>query len=400
MIAFGTYPIITRIYEPAEFGVFAAFTAFVASILPISTLGYSSAIVQPKEDFEAQIVARLCIISGFVVTILSIPCVYYGKKYLVGLSGLENTPNAVYFIPATILLFAFSSTFDQIAIRKSRYKEKAIANVGSTFLNNTTKLVGGFFYPKGPMLIVATQLGNFIYVVVSMRYLSSRCDIVLRSMFDTTGIMQVARSYSSFFKYRMPQGMLYYGSVGLPIVLMAEEFGKGSAGQYSLAALVLGAFVSILGQAVSEVLYPKITIAINDRSADARKYLKKSIFGLLGLSLMPFGLILILGDMIFSSVFGNQWQKAGEYGQWMSLWFLSTLITYVCIAAMPALGKQHVLLIREILSIILKACAVLIGAYIFQSDICAIALLSIVSAMINFWLIIEVFFNVSSIDNN
>ncbi|MFP3354114.1 hypothetical protein R0K04_22430, partial [Pseudoalteromonas sp. SIMBA_153] len=90
----------------------------------------------------------------------------------------------------------------------------------------------------------------------------------VRNWFGTVGIRNAAISQRDFAIYRMPQSMLNAASVGLPTILLASLFSASSAGQYSLAVLVLGAPAMLLGQAVGEVFYPKITRAITAKSPD------------------------------------------------------------------------------------------------------------------------------------
>ena len=63
-------PILTRIYTPEEFGVFALYMA-IASILTVLVTGrYEMAILLPKKDRDAMSLVALSIALSFFISII------------------------------------------------------------------------------------------------------------------------------------------------------------------------------------------------------------------------------------------------------------------------------------------------------------------------------------------
>ena len=382
-IAMVFMPFLTRLYSPEDFGIAAAFAAVISIITPIATMGYANAIVMPDSDEDAAAVIRLSVLLSLFIAAIAFIAVYFGNVYLARWTGMESAPYMLYLIPLTLLAGAFLSVADQSAIRVGLFKAKARAYVESKFVTDISKLVGGMWAPSSMLLILLTIAGQLTNFMMQMLRVPRIGVLNVRDWFGTVGIRNAAISQRDFAIYRMPQSMLNAASVGLPTILLASLFSASAAGQYSLAVLVLGAPAMLLGQAVGEVFYPKITRAITSKSPEAYQFLLKVTVILLVVGIVPFGTVFVFGDYLFSLVFGAEWALAGSYSQWLSIWLLTSLVSGASTAALPALRLQRFLLIREIFAVIFRAAALYVGFYVFESDMVAIALFSFVGVLLS-----------------
>ena len=384
-------PFITRLYGPEAFGIAAAFNAVINIVTPMATLGFASAIVLTRTDKEAGAVARLSILCGGILSAITLLIVLIGKDWIIKLLNIESAPYILYLIPISIITTAFLSVANQSAIRSNLFKEKSRAYIESTLVKNIMSLIGGLISPSGIILIIVTLFGQIINFAMQILHMPRILGVGLRNWFGFKGVLKVAYLYYDFAIYRMPQGVLNSISNAMPTILLASMFGAQYAGQYSLAIIMLGAPAMLLGQAVSEVFYPKVTNKILAKSTESIKLLFRVSLILLIVGLVPFGTILFFGKAIVSLVFGHEWELAGNYTQWLSLWLLTTLIADVSVAALPALKLQKYLLAKEIFSVTFRLSALYIGGFIFDSDIIAVALFSMVGIGINILLILLTF---------
>ena len=391
-ISLAFMPFLTRFYGPEAFGIAAAFAAIVNIITPISTMGYANAIVMPDSDEDAAAVARLSILCGFLVVPISLVAVYLGKPWLAAWTGMEKAPDMLYFIPAILVVGAFLSVANQSAIRANLFKAKARAYVESTLLTNISKLIGGILAPSGLLLIILTLVGQIINFLMQMLRVPRVGVLKPSNWFGFDGIKAAAISHRDFAIYRMPQSVINAGAVGLPVILLSNFSGSVSAGQYSVAVLVLGAPVMLLGQAVGDVFYPKITEAVTRGSSEALRLTIKATIVLGILAIITFSVLVIFGPEIFVLVLGREWRVAGQYSQWLALWLACVLATRAILAAFPALRLQSYMLIQEVISILLRSAALIIGLKYLNSDVAAVALFSLVGvflmlglATVGFW---------------
>lgn len=381
-ISLAFMPFLTRLYGPEAFGIAAAYAAVVSIILPISTMGYASAIVMPESDEDASAVARLSILCALILAPISLTLVHIGKPWLASWTGMEQTPYLLYLIPVTLLVVAFLSVANQSAIRANLFKAKARAYVESTLVTNISKLIGGILAPSGLLLIILTLIGQVTNFVMQMLRVPRSGVLKPSNWFGFKGVRAAAVSQRDFAMYRMPQNVINSAAVGLPVILLSTFSGSSAAGQYSVAVLVLGAPVMLLGQAVGEVFYPKITAAITRRSHEALKLTIKATLVLGCLAIITFGIVALFGPEIFALVLGEEWRIAGQYSQWLAPWLACVLATRAILAAFPALRLQSYMLIQELMSIILRSAALVIGLKYWSSDLIAIALFSLVGVFL------------------
>lgn len=354
-------PLLTRLFSPEAFGTSAAFAALLGVVLPIATLGYSSAIVQPKTDDAAAAVARLSILCGMVLVPLSLLLVVLLKPWLAAWTGLESATWVLYFIPVSIAVSALLSVASQAAIREGLFKQKARAYVESTLLTNVAKAVAGILWPTGFVLILLTLAGQLINTVMQLVRVDRRGVLSPANWWGLRGVRDAAISHRDFAMYRMPQSVIRALSVGLPVVLLARLFGAGTAGQYSITVLLLSAPVMLLGDAVGEVFYPKITRAINERAIHINSLIARATGMLVAVSTVPFGLAAIAGDFLLPWALGAQWTLAGQFSQWIALWMVAMLASRPAVVAMPALKLQHALLVYELLVTVARVVALYVG---------------------------------------
>ena len=341
-------PFITRLYGPEAFGISAAFAATVSIITPMATLGYANAIVMPKSDTDALAVARLSILLGLTLAPLSLLLVHFGRPWLAVWTGLEQSPQMLYLIPLALLISAFLSVANQAAIREGRFKVKARAYVESTLGANLCKLAGGLIAPSGLLLIVLTMAGQVLNFLMQL-FRVPRSDVLKPSnWFGQGGIREAANIHKDFAFYRMPQSVIRSLSMGLPVFILTGLFGAVSAGQYSLAILLLGAPAMLIGDSLGEVFYPKITRAINSQCGNPTALIGKATAVLVLLGSVPFGAIALFGDVLIPWFSGSEWMRAGEYSQWVALWMIAMLASRPAVAAMPALMMQPTLLGYEV----------------------------------------------------
>ena len=360
-ISLAFMPFLTRLYGPEAFGALAAFTAVVNIVTPLATLGFANAIVMPETEEGAAAVARLSLLCAALVAPLSLLLVFLFQSRLAVWTGLEATPGFLYLIPAALLVTALLTVANQAAVRESLFKAKANSYVGSTLLMNLGKLAGGVLAPSGLLLIVLNLVGSVLNYTMLLARVPRIGVFKVRRWFGVRGALEAAREQRDFALYRMPHSIINAASLGMPVILLTTLYGAGPAGQYSISVLALGAPVTLLGQSVYEVFFPRITRAVQLGEESASEIIWKTTGWLALASLIPFGAIALFGDLLFPFVFGEQWTRAGEFSQWVAVWMAASLATRPAVASIPVLGKQGTLLIYEVAMTACRAAALYAG---------------------------------------
>ncbi len=384
-------PLITRIYGAEAFGLLGVFHALVSIVTPIAALTYPIAIVLPKEDHEAKGLVKLSsLIAILVFLVVSIVLLIGGKSLLVMLDSEAISPY-VMLVPLSVLFSAFVQIAQQWLIRKRRFDIRAKVAVQQAFLLNIAKTGVGLIKPVGAVLIVISTLGNVLYSAMLWNGIKKSANLI-NSIVRTEkekvqmSLKELAKKYYDFPLYRAPQMFLNAISQSLPVLMLASFFGPTSAGLYSIGRTVLAIPSTLVGEAVGDVFYPRITEA-SHRGEDLTRLILKATIALAAVGFLPFAVVIAFGPQVFSYVFGGEWVKAGEYARWMALWMFFMFINNPCIKAIPVLSIQGFHLAFTIITISTRLIALACGYYLFHSDLVSIALYGITGAMINIILI-------------
>ena len=105
--------------------------------------------------------------------------------------------------------------------------------------------------------------------------------------------------------------------------------------------------------------------------------------------------MILLAPSLFEIVFGDEWQRAGHYAQWLTIATAASVMTMPCIDLAPIFQRQgHVLAFQTALAIV-RALAIAVGG-LLGDDLLAIALFAISSCVMSaamigyFWRLIGI----------
>ena len=384
-------PIITRLYGPEAFGLLGTFSALVMVITPISALCYPIAVVLPKRDEDAKALAKLsAYISLGIALIVTLVLVIAGD-WLLKLVGSEAISAFKFLIPVNILFAAWLQISQQWTIRKKLFKVKAKADILQAAFVNAIKSGIGLFHPLASVLIIFSTIGHAFHT--AMLYLGIKKDSSITQpsnpVQSKTPIVNIAKNHRDFPLYRAPQVFINAISQSLPVLMLASFFGPASAGFYTLGRKVLGLPSRLIGGAVGDVFYPRITEAAH-KGENLTKLIIKTTLSLAAIGILPFAIIIIFGPQLFKVVFGDEWMVAGEYARWLSLWLFFMFLNHPSVKALPVLSAQRFHLVFSFFTITIRLLALVIGYYLFNNDLVAIALFGISGGLINIVLIVIV----------
>lgn len=371
------------------------FQSLVAILTPIAALAYPIAIVLPKEDSEAKGLVKLSFLVSAAIFCAVVVVMLTGGEKLLALLDSEAIAPYVMLIPLSMVFAAYMQIGQQWLIRKKQFAITARVAVLQSFLLNSAKTVIGWVNPVGAVLVVLATLGHGLHAAmlwVGIRKSGTFTRNLPPQQTPQLSLKNLAKQYHDFPLYRAPQVFINATSQSLPTLMLASFFGPSSAGFYTICRTVLGMPSRLVGQAVGDVFYPRVTEA-SHRGEDVSRLILKATLALAAVWFLPFAVVVVFGPQLFAFVFGGEWRVAGEYARWISVWVFFQFINKPSVMAIPALKLQKSLLIYELFSTASKVLALFIGFSIFSSDIIAIALFSMFGVFAYVFLIIWVIVN-------
>lgn len=352
-------PILTRLYTPEDFGVFALYMA-VASIVSVLVTGrYELAIMLPKKDSDAINIVALsiglsCIISGVLLVIVAV-----FNNQITHMLGSPAVSSWLYFVPVTTFLMGIYQSLNYWSNRKGHYKRMALSRMMQSGSGSLTQLGSGYGTMGASGLVSGQIIGQTLSTAI-LGWLIYREDQSELKNIKRNRIIALAKKYSNFPKYLVVAHGFNTGSSQMPVILISTLFSSAIAGFYMLTQRVIGAPMTIVASAIGDVFRQEASHAYVHTGNCKAVYLK-ALKRLIAISVVPFAAFFFIAPYMFSFVFGKEWRISGEYAQILTPMFFLRFITSPLSSIFMIAQKQQLDLVWQILLFILVLSSFIFG---------------------------------------
>lgn len=364
-------PILSRLYEPSVFGLFASFTSVATIIGAFATGKFEQAVILPKSDktsFHLVALAFACII--IVCTSLILIGELLSEFNLI----VVNT-STVFLLASYIFLFGLTQINKAVLLRFRDYYHIANSEWISSFATNSSKLALFFVTPNQFGLIFGALFGQFASLIFLARKNKERLTMRKWSL-KKTQLLAVFKKYSKFPLFNTLISLLGVGSVQIPILLLAVFFEPSVVGYFSLSLRIVQLPVALVTASVTKLLYRELAAVKNDR-ASIMLLLEKTIRITSLASFFPFLMIALFGESIFRQILGVAWGEAGIYAQYFSTWIFLVFVCSPITQLYVVIGQQSRLTLVNLAILIFRLSSICAGYYYFNNPIVSIFLFAL-----------------------
>ncbi len=375
-ILFAVMPLVTRLYTPADFGVFAVFAAIFSLVLVGSSLRYELAVPLPRSDGNAFSVLLLAFWVNVAVAAASLLGVLFLSGTLSRALNAPGLPSVLWILPLSILGAGSNRALRYWAIRHHDFNILAKTQITQSSANAAFQVCSGVVGLGGVGLAIGHALG-----LTAGAYRLAQ-DVLPR--IRTVGYWQplrmksLARRYGRFPKFDVAAAFIDTLSVQLPNLLLTLLFNPAVAGAYLLADRILGTPTSLVSQSVGQVLYAKSREAVEEKRMAA---LATNVsVGLLALSFVPALALFLISEPLVAFIFGEAWRQAGNFAGWLVLGLVGQLIFSSVSLTLMATNAQNINLILHVVMLVAKGASLFYG-YAAGSPLSAIIALAAVNLL-------------------
>lgn len=389
LITFALSPLLSRMYNPEQFGALGLFQSVGLIVVAVNTLQLSQAIVLPKKDIDARALVLLSFILiiffsfGVILLQLIIPR-YYEK-----ITGL--CPDAFH-----IVLFAIYSLTSGMfvvqtswSIKRGKFRQNSISTIIKSASAAILQYLLGRISPTTDMIILGYVIGSIIPVIYLLYVQRDDFNDLLRISIRSR-IRIVWREYYHFPLYSTPQTLINTFAQGLPVFILQGFFGLNISGQFSFSRRILNVPYNMISSAFRQLLLKEMSDFHKNKGKIYPIFIKYTKV-LFAIAVGPALIGVVIMPELFSFIFGENWRIAGEYSRWIIVWMLFGLCNIPSVIASRIVRKQHYLLIFEIAMLLFRSAALLVGCIWFNSLI-SVILFSVVGALGNIVLVVVFLF--------
>lgn len=387
-IGLAVYPLLARLYTPENFGVLNLFLSIGGILILLSTLDYQQAIVLPKHEKQAIAVVHLCL----TITLVVCGVVIVSFPIAGAIAELFKTPTLekwYFLLPLYILVMAGWNILSYWYIRRAEYNRNSGYQVLQSSLGAGMKIgLGCGGYLQGGMIVSV--------VVAPLLALLTSCMLAwekhIRPLLclNRNEVREVATTYRKFPIYSFPSSILNTLSSQLPTLLLTPIFGNVEIGLWSMAVLLGFAPLSMISKSLNQTLYQHTMDLLHQGQNIIPTYRKFSMVAI-GIIVPCFAILWWILPQLTTLLLGQDWEQTGHILRWMLPWLAANYLTASTGFLAGIYFKQHIELLFEILLIVLRIGAIVIGIHTsdFETFTILYSMVSFaVAAAHYFWLMI------------
>jgi O-antigen/teichoic acid export membrane protein len=335
LIPLAVTPLLSRMYSPAQFGVFALFTAVLSSLSVVATGRYELAIALPRKDANAANIAAFSISVCIVVSMIALTTIWLLNDVISNFLDGKSTSAWLYFVPLALLLNGIYINLNYWSNRKKLYSILARRRVAQSGGTSATQLLLGILHVGPGGLIIGTITGQAIAAGL-LATMVRRCSPSIWHEISSRKMWALAKRYKSCPKLLVPAHTLSALSIQLPVVFINTQFGLSTSGFFLLAERIVGMPLSLVSASIGDVFRQRMAECYLD-GRNCRREFVSAFTKLLAVATPPFTVLIVFAPDLFALLFGERWRVSGEYAQLMCpmfyLRFISNPLSLVAIVA-------------------------------------------------------------------
>lgn len=351
LVLFGLTPAITRIYDPALFGLFSIYLAVTAFDVGVC-FGYDKAIPLPANRAEGMHLVLLSVLIASILSLTGLAAVFVLETRTQFFDLFGDLGRTVYFIPVSIIVMGLFQALVGWAIREQDFRSLSLARFCLYSMTGISQLAFGLVFGNAHGLIAGHIVGFLCGSIIILARTA-----VFRALLETISapeLLRAAHRYRVFAKFGAPAAVLSSFGLQLPTIAVAVLHGPVIAGLYSLAMRVFGVPLSLVGQALGQTLRAKlsdISRGANDRESFV--HLLKSSLIIQGAVVFLLILISIVAPDLFAFIFGQDWRDAGSYMQLLMPMMVAALLVVPLHSVIDVMERPVFHMVREIVRVFL-----------------------------------------------
>lgn len=371
-------PVLSRLYTPADFGLFGILVA-LAAVLAVGSNGrYFLAIVQPEDDNEASSVLGLALVATGLFAATAALALSVGHPLISALVKNPGFSEWWWWVPLATVLAGWFDAMNYWQIRRQRYGLVSQVQPIRAVVLVASQAGLGTFGSGFPGLAWGRLAADLTLLLGLLRHL--RHDLgQLQGWRQPSTWLAMSRRFRDFPIYSAPQGWLSAVAQYLPVLVLAVLMDDVVVGVFLMTHRILATPNQFLGKALRQVFYQQLHQGQRIH-ADDRRFWWRTTRTVFLWALLPTAFIVAFGPPLFTVALGDQWAMAGHFARPVAVWQMLAMVCIPSQMLLMAQGRQRTHLIIEVIFLIARFLGLVLGARV-AGALGAVTCFSIVGAV-------------------
>lgn len=350
-IAILALPILTRLYTPEEFSLFAVYTSLLLILSVASCLRFEIAVPIPVNDKEAIYLVLLALLSNLIISLLIGFIIWIFHSEIILLLRQPDFVDLIWLIPVGVFISGSYNTLQYWTTRRKKFSLIAKTRMVQSISGSSIQIMMGIIGGSALGLI----LGQIIKVSAGIKKLALNfykdaypvlCSVNLKQL------KEVFKNNNKFPKYSALEALANSAAIQLPIIIIASFSMNAEAGFLMLAMQIMTIPLGFIGGAVAQVYLAHASEKYS--VGELSKYTYQCILQLIKIGVTPLLIVCLLAPSIVPFVFGEAWQRTGEMMLWMLPWFIMQFIVSPVSMSLHITNNHRIALLLQIIGIFIR----------------------------------------------
>jgi O-antigen/teichoic acid export membrane protein len=314
-----SYPILARLYDPAEFGLLVVFTSVVSMIGVLSTASLEAAVLIPATEEEAASVAWASLTSVAFTAVLTAAIGWLVGPSVAAFLGAPELAGLWWLIALTVLALGVYLVLSEWMIRSRSYGTLARRNLLQGVGQVAAQIGLGLANVRPVGLLLGLGVGRLCGIGGAV----SHGGLLRQPRPRVPDVVAAVRRYRRFPLVASWSKLLNTAGLQVPLLIVSVVYGEVGAGLLGLTVRVVGGPAAVIGQAVYQVFTAESSARVRGLDRDLASFTRSSVLRLLAIGVGPAALLVTISPVAFGVVFGEEWVDSGRFAQLLAIAYLA-----------------------------------------------------------------------------
>lgn len=357
-------PILTRLYSPDEYAVFANFAAIAGMFGIVAAGRLEVAVPIPKEKKEAQNIVYTGLLITCVITLITTVFPIFQEE--VGRFYEDNAiAEQMYLIPISVLLLGLYAMSTNWVLRHKKYSALAANRILIPLANNGFSAVLGYIGWGVEGLIFGWLAGQLLGMLLLVFVIDRKIDFkeyrlpIAKKTLKEYKDFPLINSLHAFTDMFANQFILFW--------ILSSYFGMFELGLFAMMNRYVRAPIRLVSSSVSQLFYSESADSKNNDRAMMPIFLRTVRISTL--FAIPFLIVVLAaGPVLFGWYFGAEWRASGVYAQCIVLILFTSFISSPVSGTPIIFGQQRTAYLISVVGYLVSLGGLIVSGY-FTADI-------------------------------
>lgn len=368
-------PVISRVYAPADYGIYAYLTSISLIIANIANLRLDAAIPLPRSNDTASDLVWLATLSAGIISLLVAVALAVAADQIPPDNVLSS--EWAWTLPPMVFITAHFTLWNQVALREQLYtvvaRRPIMQNAGTVSLQ---------------LALVPFRLGagGLVLGQLTARALTTAATMwSSRALWRRTTPARMRHSLSRYLRFPLviaPSTILNTLGLYIPLLFTTHFYGKEAGGVVALAQQLVLLPAATVGAAVGQVYVAQLAHSIRENSIGSLRTFVRATLLLATCALIFAILLAILGPVLLPAALGGDWAATAPFSIALSVASTFGLVASPLSTVLIVTERSRTTFLLDLLRVLLVGGAGLIAVRVDASALHAVLAMSVAQAAV------------------